>query len=201
MLNKNKQNGFFLMVEQSNIDLAHHRNRATQSLHETMVLDDAVEIALKMVNTDETLIIVTSDHAHTLSMGGGASRGSDIRGLADTKLGSDGIQFPILNYAQGPGFAQHITVDNSSNTISRLNVTGKQDSYQSFSFQNPTAIPRKKEPHGGDDVGIFAIGPFAHLFHSVHEQSYIGYVMAYSACIGPYKDDEQCQMNKNTQLG
>jgi alkaline phosphatase len=32
-------------------------------------------------------------------------------------------------------------------------------------------------------------GPFAHFFHSVHEQNYIAHVMAYSACIGPYKSD------------
>ena len=32
-------------------------------------------------------------------------------------------------------------------------------------------------------------GPFSHLFRSVHEQNYIAYVMAYSACIGPYRDN------------
>lgn len=29
----------------------------------------------------------------------------------------------------------------------------------------------------------------AHLFHGLHEQNYIPHVMAYSACIGDYKDD------------
>lgn len=29
----------------------------------------------------------------------------------------------------------------------------------------------------------------AHLFHGLHEQNYIPYVMAYSACIGDYEDD------------
>jgi alkaline phosphatase len=36
---------------------------------------------------------------------------------------------------------------------------------------------------------VFISGPYAHLFHSVHEQNFIGHVMAYSACIGPYIDD------------
>ena len=31
-----------------------------------------------MVDTEETLIIVTADHAHTMSMGGYASRFADI---------------------------------------------------------------------------------------------------------------------------
>jgi hypothetical protein len=36
---------------------------------------------------------------------------------------------------------------------------------------------------------IFFKGPYAHYFRSVHEQNYIAFVMAYSACIGPYKDE------------
>ena len=49
--------------------------------------------------------------------------------------------------------------------------------------------PRSKETHGGSDVAIFAAGPMSHLFHTTHEQTHIMNVMAYSACIGPYKDD------------
>lgn len=29
----------------------------------------------------------------------------------------------------------------------------------------------------------------SHLFHRVHEQSYVAHVMGYAACIGPYKND------------
>ncbi len=34
------------------------------------------------------------------------------------------------------------------------------------------------------------LGPYAHLFHGVHEQTHIAHVMAYSACIGPYGQAE-----------
>ena len=37
-------------------------------------------------------------------------------------------------------------------------------------------------------MATFAIGPMAHLFQSVHEQTYIAYVMAYAACIGPFEN-------------
>lgn len=47
------------------------------------------------------------------------------------------------------------------------------------------------ETHGGEDVAIFATGPMAHLFHRVHEQSYIAHVMAYASCVGTNK--EHCQ--------
>ena len=49
-------------------------------MHETMAFDRAIARALEMVNTDETLIIVTADHGHTMSMSGYQTRGVDIRG-------------------------------------------------------------------------------------------------------------------------
>lgn len=46
-------------------------------------------------------------------------------------------------------------------------------------------MPLSSETHGGDDVGIFAIGPQAHMFQGVYEQNYIAHLMGYAACIGP----------------
>ena len=69
---------------------------------------------------------------------------------------------------------------------------------KSFAFQNPSSVPMDSETHGGDDVGIFAIGPYSHLFHSVHEQSYIAHVMAYSACLGPYRNDKHCNSDNHS---
>ena len=46
-------------------------------------------------------------------------------------------------------------------------------------------MPLSSETHGGDDVGIYAYGPQAHLFQGVYEQNYIAHVMGYAACIGP----------------
>ncbi len=45
-------------------------------------------------------------------------------------------------------------------------------------------------------MAIFAGGPFSHLFHTTHEQTHVAYVMAYSACIGPYRGfGERCGNN------
>jgi alkaline phosphatase len=45
-----------------------------------MAFDKAIEAALKMTNPEETLIIVTADHGHTMTMAGYPQRGTDIRG-------------------------------------------------------------------------------------------------------------------------
>ena len=41
---------------------------------------------------------------------------------------------------------------------------------------------------GGEDVSIYATGPWAHLFDGVHEQNYIAHVMMLATCTGPYAD-------------
>ncbi|XP_072044934.1 alkaline phosphatase, tissue-nonspecific isozyme-like [Amphiura filiformis] len=80
ILQKNR-NGFFLMVEGALIDIAHHRGIGQDALNDTIALDKAVSAALDMVNLDETLVIVTADHSHGMSMSSGySSRGNPILG-------------------------------------------------------------------------------------------------------------------------
>ena len=50
------------------------------------------------------------------------------------------------------------------------------------------------ETHAGEDTGIYARGPMAHLFHGVHEQHYIAHVMAYASCVGSYSAEDACAM-------
>ena len=51
-----------------------------KALHETMAFDKAIERALEMVDLKNTLVIVTADHSHVMTMAGYPSRGADIRG-------------------------------------------------------------------------------------------------------------------------
>ena len=197
ILQKNS-NGFFLMVEGSNIDHSHHNSRAAQAMLETEEFDNAVEAALKEVDLKDTLIIVTADHGHTMSISGYQERGQDITGVVGNNLADDDTDFMILNYGNGEGF-EHLSAEKAENgscTVARKDPTTDPE-YKKFGFKNPSPVPLGSESHGGDDVGIYAIGPYSHLFKSVHEQSYIAYVMSYSACIGPYKDDSHCLISSS----
>ena len=46
-------------------------------------------------------------------------------------------------------------------------------------------VPIGSETHGGEDVGVFARGPWSHLFGGVVEQNYLAVAMMHAACIGP----------------
>ncbi len=58
------ENGFFMMCEGGKIDWSGHANDAATSIHETLALSDAVQVAVDFAaqHPDETLIIVTADH-------------------------------------------------------------------------------------------------------------------------------------------
>lgn len=66
------ENGYFLLVEGDRIDGAHHDNMAKYALDETIEFNKAIKTALEKVDLDETLIVVTSDHSHSMSYGGRA---------------------------------------------------------------------------------------------------------------------------------
>ncbi len=82
--------------------------------------------------------------------------------------------------------------------MNRLDLTDID--VESWDFQYTSAGPRGSETHGGDDVGIFASGPGASLFHRAHEQTHIFQVMTYAACIGDYigytAGNEYCEMSE-----
>ncbi len=57
-------NGFFMMCEGGKIDWACHANDAASTIHDTVALADAVQVAIDFAkdHADETLILVTGDH-------------------------------------------------------------------------------------------------------------------------------------------
>lgn len=63
-LTKDKDQGFFLMVEGGKIDWACHGNDAATAFHEIADMDNAVKLAYQFYqqHPDETLIVITADH-------------------------------------------------------------------------------------------------------------------------------------------
>ncbi len=73
-------NGYVLLVEGGRIDHAHHDGNAYRALTDTIAMSEAVEVANQLTSADDTLILVTADHAHTLSFVGYPPRGNPILG-------------------------------------------------------------------------------------------------------------------------
>lgn len=83
-----------------------------------------------------------------------------------------------LSYANGMGFYDHV-----QSTGGRVNPNTMPTRTEN-NFRFPATVPLDSETHGGEDVGLWAVGPWAHLFQGVIEQNVIPHVMAYASCIG-----------------
>jgi len=205
VLLQNKK-GFFLMVEAGRIDQAHHYGNAYRALQDTVELSNAVRAAASKVDLDETLIIVTADHSHTMTMMGYPARGNNILGLVreiggdgnlepDYKLDKNGKPYTTLNYTSGRGYTGE-SVDQPEGpktfpvkTGAVKGITKGRPDLTKVDTTNPNyeqeaTIPLTDETHGGEDVAIFAIGPNAHLIRGSMEENWIFYVMADALRLG-----------------
>ncbi|WP_260471837.1 alkaline phosphatase [Bacillus salinus] len=73
------EDGFFLMVEGSQIDWAGHGNDPTAAIHDVLEFEKAVDVALEFAKEDkETLVVIVGDHET-----GGMVIGSTHGGYAD----------------------------------------------------------------------------------------------------------------------
>jgi alkaline phosphatase len=165
VLSTNKE-GFVLMVEAGRVDHAHHAGNAYRALEDTVALSEAVKAAYAKVNPEETLIIVTADHSHTFVIAGYPKRNNPILGIAGA--GDDKKPYTTLGYMNGPG----AKVDEPRADLTNVDTTDPD-------FLQQALVPLgESETHAGDDVAIFAQGPWAHLFQGVVEQNLIFHVIA-----------------------
>jgi alkaline phosphatase len=99
------EDGFFLMVEGSQIDWAGHKNDATNIVSETVDFDDAVGAGLDFAEKNgETLVIITADH----ETGGFAVLGGSVENQTVDKTGfvhGDHTAAMVPVFATGPGSA------------------------------------------------------------------------------------------------
>lgn len=184
---KNNPNGFFLFVEGGLIDVAHHEALMQHALEETAEMARAVGKARELTSSEDTLIVVSADHGHTLTYAGYADRGNDIFGVAELS-DEDLLPLPVLSYANGPGYANAYNEEGGG----RADFS-KQNSHD-LDFQFHGTYPLNVESHGGAHVGVWADGPQSHIFTGTYDQSTIPYLMAYVGKIGPYSTGDSVKM-------
>jgi alkaline phosphatase len=170
--------GYYLMIEGGRIDHAHHATNPYRALTETQQFARAVDAVLQSVDLNDTLVLVTADHSHVMTIAGYPERGNDILGYIKSApagethggaskegyaLDDRGQPMTTISYANGPftgpGLSRLLPPTDKNYLADKLHGTDS-------------------ETHGGEDVALFADGPRADLVGGVIEQNVIFHIIA-----------------------
>lgn len=149
----NDPDGYFLMVEGGLIDKAHHEGLAYEALNEVAELSEAVAAAMAKTDPADTLILVTADHSHGLTLSGG-SRSTSVLGLLpgtedDPATALDGKPVSILMYATGPGAP---ATGEARPDLTKIDTADPDQ-------RMLAAVPLSSAAHTGEDIAAYARGP------------------------------------------
>ncbi|WP_172300280.1 alkaline phosphatase [Pseudoruegeria sp. HB172150] len=190
-LSKN-ENGYYLEVEAGRIDHGNHAGNAYRTLTDGVAWAEAVALADEMTDDADTLIVVTADHEHAIAFNGYCGRGSPITGLCydvaqtgiehsgEALTAADGKPYTVIGYLNGAGSLLTEQSDGSfAAPEGRAELTNEEAMDPDFLQQ--AMLPMSSETHSGEDVAVYAKGPWAHLFDGTIEQNIIFHVMMHAA--------------------
>lgn len=182
--------GFFLMVEGGRIDHALHATNAKRALVDATAFDDAIKAALGKIDLNDTLVVVTADHDHTMAINGygrvtGPTTAQEpgILGTVKTPNGADALDAdgqPYTILAFGNGFRRPdvrgmddlkalveskpgspVVAAGNVVTLDPANGTAADNYYQLSGVGTKGA---GSETHGGSDVMLMAGGAGSQRF-------------------------------------
>ncbi len=166
------EDGFFLMVEGSQVDWAGHANDPIYMVTDFLAFDEAVEVAVNFAKIDgNTLVIVFPDHNT-----GGMTLGSNYD-PSYTKTTVEDLVDPLKNmtctYAYLEGQIQDMNnttevhdkvfnwmgIDLTSDELNETVSSGNFDALKNIINNKHTIIGWTSDGHCGEDVPLWAYGP------------------------------------------
>lgn len=184
--------GYVLMIEGGRIDHAEHEGRAAIALGETLAFNDAVKAVMDMTDPADTLVVVTADHSHTMTIAGYPRRDNPILGIVvdvDGKkvMAGDGKPYTTLGFANGPG-GMFPSLKEGETAAAALPAGVRPDlsdtDTEAHDFVQQAGVPLASETHGGEDVAIYASGPQSYLFGGTVDENYIYHVLSQASGLG-----------------
>ncbi len=189
------RNGFFLMVEGSQVDWANHANDPAYAVTDFLAFDEAVKAAVEFAEKDgHTLVLAFPDHNT-----GGMTTGSDsdsnytsttiedvVDPLKGMKLSSSGLAEKIGTDISSENIKAQLKtwweIDATDNDVTEIlelynNGEGLSLDYaiSKVISQNHTVIGWTTHGHSGEDVPLWAYGPHYPAGH-VDNTEIAGYI-------------------------
>ncbi|MDV6011456.1 alkaline phosphatase [Haloechinothrix sp. LS1_15] len=207
-------NGFFLMIEAASIDKMEHPLDGPRAVYDTIEFDKAIGLAKRWAeDRDDTLIVVTADHNHSMSI-----VGTHDRREADGRAGNGvyaAAGFPTYADSDGDGFPDDPDPDVSlfygwSNHPDHTDGFRHQPVFREPSLldedtgnavDNPERDPDAELQTGNlpltqtncvhtvEDVPIFASGPGAARFNAFLDNTEVFLAMMHALGLDPLTEN------------
>ena len=151
------QPGYFLIIESARIDHGNHFKNPYLALTETVEFSNAIRAAMKLVNLNETLVLVTSDHSSSLAFTGYPEANMPV--LAS-------LSYPSFTFMAGDGFQQD-------------HMQQEQDDPLAYDPEVQVA------PHAGEDVAAYAAGYLSERIRGTLEQHLLNDIIKSALATSP----------------
>ena len=179
---KKDNDGFFLMVEGSQIDWAGHAHDAAWAMKDTEAFEEALDEVINFAKKDKnTLVVIAGDHdTGGMSVGGYGQYDAKVEVLRNvTATGDymasklDATRSNIKNVVK-----QYTTIDLTDTEVQRIKSAQKPSMAINEVISEHALVGWTSTQHTGVDIPLYAFGPGSDLFKGLHENTDIPGLMA-----------------------
>ena len=179
---KKDKDGFFLMVEGSQIDWAGHDNDAAWAMKDSEAFELAVEEAVEFAKKDgNTLVVVAGDHdTGGMSVGGYGKGDANLEVLRNVSATGDFMESKLNADRSNVKeiVKQYTNLDLTDAEAERIKTAKTPSMAINQVISERAIVGWSSTGHTGTDVPLYAFGPGSHLFNGLHENTDLPVLMA-----------------------
>lgn len=172
---KRDKNGFFLMVEGSQIDWAGHDNDAAWAMKDSEAFEEAVAEAVKFAKKDgNTLVVVTGDHDTGGMSVGGYGKGDANPEILRNVTATGDYMANELNKKRSnvkKVVKKYTSLDLTNDEANRIKLAENPSMEINKVISERALVGWTSTGHTGTDVPLYAYGPGSDLFAGLHENT------------------------------
>ncbi|MCI0768106.1 alkaline phosphatase [Bacillus sp. TL12] len=177
---KKDKDGFFLMVEGSQIDWANHDNDVVAAMSEMEDFEKAFKAVIDFAKKDkETLVVATADHSTGgFTVGANGNYNFDANVLKAAKRTPDFIAKEIANGASVEETLKvNVDLEFTPEELASVNEAALTKDVKQIDnaiekiFNVRSYTGWTTDGHTGEDVGVYAYGPGKHVFSGLQENT------------------------------
>lgn len=181
VLNKDKD-GFFLMIEGSQIDRAGHAHDAAWAMKDAEAFEAALAKVLEFAKKDKnTLVVVAGDHdTGGMSVGGYGKYDANIELLRNVTA-TGNFMAGKLNAGRSnvkEVVKQYGNIDLTDEEAKRIKAAKKPNIAINEVISERALVGWTTSQHTGTDVPLYAFGPCSNLFSGLHNNTDLPQLMA-----------------------